>query len=74
MQGFDIDQVQANFVAEIKLRHLNREYILSKTQEINDLQTEIAHLRALIDSEKKIRAHIASQLKENYNAIPARQR
>ncbi len=64
MTGFDIDAVQANYVAEIKLRHLNREYILNKTREITDLQKEIADLEATLSSEVKIKKYIAAQLKE----------
>ena len=40
-QGFGIDQIQAEYVAEIKLRHLNREYILKRTEEVEDLRREI---------------------------------
>ncbi len=44
MIGFGIDEIQAEYVAEIKLRHLNREYILKRTQEIEDLMRDIAEM------------------------------
>ncbi len=62
MEGFDIDEVQAEYIAEIKLRHLNREYILERIREIEDLQREIAELEATIADEVKIKGVIAKQL------------
>lgn len=64
MEGFRIDQIQAEYIAEIKLRHLNREYILSRIKEIESLQKEIADLEALISSEKALKKYIIAQLKE----------
>ena len=55
MEGFNIDQIQAEYIAEIKLRHLNREYILSRIKEIEELQKQIAELEALIASEKALK-------------------
>ena len=62
MIGFGIDQVQAEYVAEIKLRHLNREYILKRTEEITDLEAEIARLKEILDSPAKIRRIIMDEL------------
>ncbi len=62
MIGFGIDEVQAEFVADIKLRNLNRAYILSKTDETDGLQKEIAQLEDTLGSEKKIKKIIVSQL------------
>lgn len=64
MSGFGIDDVQAEFVAEIKLRNLNKEYILKRTQDIEDLIDEIARLRAIHGDEEKIKDVIIDQLKE----------
>ncbi len=64
MAGFDIDEVQAEYIAEIKLRHLNREYILNRVGEIEDLKREIAELEELLGDELKIKAYIAGQLLE----------
>ena len=64
MAGFSLDQTQAEYIAEIRLRNLNREYIVNRTKEIEDLQTEIAELTDTINSERKIRALIAKQLRE----------
>ena len=64
MRGFSLDQIQAEYIAEIRLRNLNREYIINRTKEIESLQNEIAELTETIDSEKKIRTLIANQLKE----------
>ncbi len=64
MTGFRIDEVQAEFIAEIKLRHLNREYILSRLDEIKKLTEDIAELKELITSESKLKNYIAKQLKE----------
>ncbi len=64
MEGFDIDQIQAEYIAEIRLRNLNREYIINRIKEIEDLQKEIADLEALIGSERALRNYIAAQLKE----------
>ena len=64
MKGFGIDEIQAEFVAEIKLRNLNKEYILKRTQDIEDLIDEIARLRALYSDEDKIKEVIIDQLKE----------
>lgn len=64
MKGFNIDEIQAEYIAEIKLRHLNREYILQRISEINDLQKEIDELRSIISSETKLKKYIAKQLKE----------
>ena len=55
MIGFGIDQVQAEYVAEIKLRHLNREYILKRTQEIEELESAIAELKGVLASPAKIK-------------------
>lgn len=64
MSGFEIDEIQAEYIAEIKLRHLNREYILDRIKEIDSLQKEIAELRELIASEAKLKKYIAAQLTE----------
>lgn len=64
MIGFGIDEVQAEYVAEIKLRHLNREYILKRTEEISQLEKEIANLQAILDSKSKVKNVIISELGE----------
>ena len=64
MQGFDLDEVQAEFIAEIKLRHLNREYIAQRVREITNLKKEIGDLESLIASERKIKNRIIKQLEE----------
>lgn len=64
MAGFGIDEIQAEYVAEIKLRHLNREYILNRTKEIDKLREEIADMEETLNSPKKIRSIIAKELKE----------
>ena len=51
MKGFEIDEIQADYIAEIKLRHLNREYILNRVSEIEGLQKEIAELEELLGDE-----------------------
>ncbi len=63
MEGFSIDEIQAEYIADIKLRHLNREYILNRVKEIETLQKEIAELESLISSETKIKKLISKQLK-----------
>lgn len=63
MVGFGIDEIQAEYVAEIRLRHLNREYILKRTKDIEDLKNEIAELSEIAGSDKKIRKIIADELK-----------
>ncbi|MGM9553849.1 MAG: DNA gyrase subunit A [Faecousia sp.] len=62
MIGFGIDETQAEFVAEIKLRNINKEYILKRTQEVDSLEREIAELEELLKSEKKIRNVIIKEL------------
>ena len=64
MQGFAIDQVQAEFIAEIKLRNLNKEYIMNRIGEITRLQKEIASLKELLNSESRQKQLIISQLRE----------
>lgn len=62
MIGFGIDEVQAEYVAEIKLRHLNREYILKRTQETDSLQQDIDRLRGILESKAKIKRIIIDEL------------
>ena len=62
MIGFGIDEAQAEYVAEIKLRHLNREYILKRTAEIDQLRQEIEKLKAILNSPARIRRIIVSEL------------
>ena len=64
MSGFGIDKIQAEFVAEIKLRNLNKEYILKRTSEIEKLIEEIAELRKTAESDARIRKLISKQLSE----------
>ena len=62
MEGFSIDEIQAEYIAEIKLRHLNREYILERIKEIASLQKEIADLESIIADDIKVKELIARQL------------
>ena len=74
MIGFGIDQVQAEYVAEIKLRNINKEYILKRTQETEELEKEIANLQDLVGSQARIKAVIQEELaavKKKY-AVPRR--
>ena len=64
MAGFGIDQVQAEYIAEIRLRNLNKEYILKNVDNIDKLTSEIAELNKLIASDRAVKAHIAKQLKD----------
>ncbi len=62
MIGFGIDEIQAEYVCEIKLRHLNKEYIIKRTSEIEELQKQIDDLKNLLSDEKKIKSVIVSEL------------
>lgn len=64
MIGFGIDKIQADYVAEIKLRHLNREYILKRTKDVEDLEKEIAELDAILKSKSRIQTIIIKELKD----------
>ena len=64
MIGFGIDEVQADYVAEIKLRHLNREYILKRTSEIEQLEKDIADLNDVLAKPARIRRIIINELNE----------
>ena len=72
MIGFGIDQTQAEYVADIRLRNINKEYILRRTQEVDELQAEIADLEDLVSSPKRIKKQITqelTQVKKKY-AVP----
>ena len=62
MIGFGIDEIQANYVAEIKLRNINKEYILKQTRAIDDLEGEIADLRDTLNSPRKLKNVIIKEL------------
>ena len=63
MIGFGIDQIQAEYVAEIKLRHLNREYILKRTADIEQLEKDIADMEDILGSKARVRRIIIDELK-----------
>lgn len=62
MIGFGIDEIQAEYVAEIKLRHLNREYILKRLEDIEDLQKTIEEMQSILDSRARIKRIIVDEL------------
>ncbi len=64
MDGFSIDEIQAEYIAEIKLRHLNREYIIERIREIEALQKEIAELEATIGDDLRVKELIIKQLQQ----------
>ena len=64
MIGFGIDEIQANFVAEIKLRNINKEYILRQTKAISDLEKEIADLDATLNSPRRLKNVMVAELKQ----------
>ena len=64
MQAFNLDEIQAEYIAEIKLRHLNREYIMERIKEIENLKAEIADLEATIGDDLRVKAEIVKQLTE----------
>ena len=64
MIGFGIDEVQAEYVAEIKLRNINRQYILRRVEEVDQLRKDIAEMEDILRDKKKIRRIIIDELKE----------
>ncbi len=62
MIGFGIDEIQAEYVAEIKLRHLNKEYILKRLDEIGELEKKVLELEEILNSKSKIKKIIISEL------------
>lgn len=64
MIGFGIDETQADYVAEIKLRHLNKEYILNRISEIEDLEKSIAEMEDILKDDKKVKNLIIDELNE----------
>ncbi len=64
MKGFDIDKEQGEYIADIKLRHLNREYIMNRISDIKRLEEEIAGLKELLEDELKMKSYIIKQLNE----------
>jgi DNA gyrase subunit A len=64
MIGFGIDEIQAEYVAEIKLRHLNRQYILNRIAEIETLIKDIAEMESVLGSDDKIKNIIIEELKD----------
>lgn len=64
MIGFGIDQIQAEYVAEIKLRHLNKEYIIKRLQDVKDLEAAIEDMQDILGSKSRIKKIIIAELKE----------
>ena len=64
MIGFGIDEIQANYVAEIKLRNINKEYILKQTRAIDDLEREIDELRNILNSSRRLKNVIIKELED----------
>ena len=64
MSGFEIDNIQAEYIAEIKLRNLNKEYIINRTAEIEKLIEEIDELNRILSSDKEVKKLIAKQLEQ----------
>ncbi len=64
MIGFGIDEIQANYVAEIKLRNINKEYILKQTKAISELEKEIAELQDILGSSRKLKNVIIKELQQ----------
>ena len=64
MIGFGIDEIQANYVAEIKLRNINKEYILKQTKATGELENEIEELRSILNSSRKLKSVIKKELKQ----------
>ncbi len=64
MKGFGIDEIQADFIADIKLRNLNKEYILKRIQDVDDLNAELDRLDAILRDEGEIKKIIIAELKE----------
>ncbi len=62
MIGFGIDQIQAEYVAEIKLRHLNREYIMNRLSDIEQLEAQVADLTVTLQSKRRINSIIVKEL------------
>ena len=62
MVGFNVDKDQAEYIADIKLRHLNREYIMNRLSDIDNLQAEIADIKALLGDELKMKSFMIKQL------------
>ncbi|MBO5212254.1 MAG: topoisomerase IV [Clostridia bacterium] len=64
MAGFGVDKIQAEYIADIKLRHLNREYIMNRLAEIEGLQNDINEINAILEDEIKMKAYIIKQLND----------
>ncbi len=64
MIGFGIDKIQADYVAEIKLRHLNREYILKRTADIEQLKTDIEDMEDILSSRSRVKKIIVNELSD----------
>lgn len=64
MEGFKIDKIQAEFISDIKLRNLNKEYILNKTEEVKNLKNEIDNLERIVKNEDEVKNIICSELEE----------
>ena len=71
MSGFGIDEVQAEFIAEIKLRHINKEYILKRLEETEELEKEIVRLEGILKSKAKVRNLIVKELEAIIKKYPA---
>ena len=74
MMGFGIDQIQAEYVAEIKLRNINREYILKRTQETGELEQNIEELENTLNNRRKIKGIIIDELKQILKKYPSPRR
>ena len=64
IKGFGIDETQAEYIADIKLRNINKEYILKRTKDIESLRKDIKHLDVVIKSSKKVHKIISDELNE----------
>ena len=74
MNGFGIDEKQAEYIAEIRLRHINREYILKRLTETEALEKEIARLESLLKSDAKVRRVIIRELEAIIKKYPSPRR
>ncbi|WP_087065236.1 DNA gyrase subunit A [Intestinibacillus massiliensis] len=74
MIGFGIDDKQAEYIAEIRLRHINKEYILKRVQETEELEKEIGRLKGILESRAKIQGIIIKELEAVIKKYPAPRR